>query len=77
LSARPAASAGAPGGDAATAEDVVEGATTAEGSEAVPVSVSYRSDADDDGTNAYLLAGVAVLAVVLAGGMFWRRRRLL
>jgi energy-coupling factor transport system substrate-specific component len=43
----------------------------------VPVSVSYPgAGEDDDRTTAYLLGGIAVLALILAGGYLWYRRRL-
>ncbi len=44
---------------------------------AVPVSISYpNAGEDDDHTTAYLLGGLAVLSVVVAGGYAWYRRRL-
>jgi energy-coupling factor transport system substrate-specific component len=44
---------------------------------AVPVSVSYPdASPDDDQTTTYLLGGLAVLAVILAGGYAWYRHRL-
>ncbi len=41
----------------------------------VPVSVSYPGDEGEDRTTAYLLGGIGILGLVLAGGYLWYRRR--
>jgi len=71
----PAQAATQPGGAPAEATAQSGSAEPADDT-AAPVSVSYgRAASDGDSSTTYLLAGVGVLAVVVAGAFAWYRRR--
>jgi uncharacterized membrane protein len=68
------------GGEAGeVATDQIEVGQPPTGPDAEPpapaVSVSYADAEEDGGDDAYLLAGLGLLAAVVAGGLLWRRYR--